>query len=206
MRRLGDDMKESRLHNKPVNEDIAQLKTTELHLNSEIMKLKSDLRILTEINTRINKELTYCQSKLGITPSEKVLLKSEGDDIVTLPHQLHEFDFLIPLFTAYDHKVNALENALSKATEDILELEKKADTIVEDNNVLRLQLEKKSQTILEIYRGGRGEETLGASFYNLEKEDMNERMRLLNEENSTLLTNLKELNVNDKCLLKLTKN
>jgi len=38
---------------------------------------------------------------------------------------------------------------------------------------------------------------------NLEKEDMNERMRLLNEENSTLLTNLKELNVNDNCLLKL---
>jgi len=61
---------------------------------------------------------------------------------------------------------------------------------------------------LEIYRGGRGEETLGASFCkqsimkfindlldNLEKEDMNERMRLLNEENSTLLTNLKEINV-----------
>jgi len=43
-------MKESRLHNKPANEDIAQLKTTELHLNSEIMKLKSDLRILTEIS------------------------------------------------------------------------------------------------------------------------------------------------------------
>jgi hypothetical protein len=30
---------------------------------------------------------------------------------------------------------------------------------------------------------------------NLEKEDMNERMRLLNEENHTLLVNLKELNV-----------
>jgi len=33
------------------------------------------------------------------------------------------------------------------------------------------------------------------SIDNLEKEDMNERMRLLNEENSTLLTNLKDLNV-----------
>ena len=51
---LGDDMKESRLHNKPVNEDIAQLKTTELHLNSEIMKLKSDLRILTEISNNLS--------------------------------------------------------------------------------------------------------------------------------------------------------
>jgi hypothetical protein len=33
------------------------------------------------------------------------------------------------------------------------------------------------------------------SLDNLEKEDMNERMRLLNEENSTLLTNLKDINV-----------
>lgn len=64
------------------------------------------------LDTRLNKELTYCQTKLGITPSEKVFLKTEGEDIVSLPHQLHEFDFLIPLFTAYDAKVGSLENAV----------------------------------------------------------------------------------------------
>mmetsp|Transcript_10146 Transcript_10146/g.8676 ORF Transcript_10146/g.8676 Transcript_10146/m.8676 type:complete len:244 (+) Transcript_10146:424-1155(+) len=66
--------------------------------------------------------------------------------------------------------------------------------IIDDNNVLRAKLEQKSQALLDIYKGGKTDDNLIASFYNLEKEDMNERMKLLNEENNTLLSNLKELN------------
>jgi len=114
MNRRQDDLKESRLQNKPHIEDVSSLKQTEFHLNSEIQKLKADLRILTEINRRINAELSFYQNKFGTSPSEKVLIKSEGHDIASLPHELYEFDFLLPLFKAYDDKTAALERAVRK--------------------------------------------------------------------------------------------
>jgi len=56
--------------------------------------------------------LSFYQNKFGSTPSEKVFIKSEGSDIATLPHELYEFDFLLPLFKAYDDKTAALERAV----------------------------------------------------------------------------------------------
>lgn len=66
------------------------------------------------------------------------------------------------------------------------------------------------RTILDIYKTGHGDENIGVMFSNclleiiklepiyldkLEKEDLNERMRLLSEENNLLISSLKELNV-----------
>lgn len=63
----------------------------------------------------------------------------------------------------------------------MIELEKKSEKIVNDNNILRVQLEKKCQyfaivnrfeliffspcrTILDIYRTGHGDENIGVMF------------------------------------------
>ena len=65
-------------------------------------------------DSRINKELVYYQNKIGIEINDKDVLKGDvGDDIVRLPTQLHEFDFLLPLLTAYDDKINALETSVT---------------------------------------------------------------------------------------------
>ena len=64
-------------------------------------------------DTRINKELVYYQTKIGIEISDRDILKGDlGDDILRLPAQLHEFDFLLPLLNAYDDKIDALETTV----------------------------------------------------------------------------------------------
>mmetsp|Transcript_10146 Transcript_10146/g.8678 ORF Transcript_10146/g.8678 Transcript_10146/m.8678 type:complete len:125 (+) Transcript_10146:43-417(+) len=116
------DNKESRLQIKPGTEDIVQLKTNEMRLGQEITKLKSEIKFLTEINNRLNKQVIAYHNKYGISPLPNSGLEGDKDEIMALPPNLHEFNFLAPLFSAYDAKIKGLENALNKATEDITEL------------------------------------------------------------------------------------
>jgi len=195
MKKTGDD-KESRIINRPINDDVVTLKQHQIQLNSEIMKLKAEVKLLTEINTRVNRELTDCQRKLGITPGDRDMLKGEpADEIIRLPAQLHEFDFLLPLLTAYDDKIEKLDTMLEKTKEEILEMDKKSEKVVQDNIYLRIQLEKKCQQLLDFFRLGNADDGLGNMYSKLEKEELTERMKILSEENGILMNNIKDLSL-----------
>ena len=64
-------------------------------------------------DTRLNKELLYFHSNLGISPSEEQKSDSRQDEIIKLPAHLAEFDFILPLLASYDYKINSLEAAVN---------------------------------------------------------------------------------------------
>ena len=45
-----EDAKDSRIINKPFNDDLVMLKSNEIHLNNEMFKLKSEIKLLSEIS------------------------------------------------------------------------------------------------------------------------------------------------------------
>ena len=47
---IADELKESRITNRPGEDDLVFLKTNEIHLNNEIIRLKSEIKILSEIS------------------------------------------------------------------------------------------------------------------------------------------------------------
>jgi regulator of replication initiation timing len=53
--------------------------------------------------------------------------------------------YLEPLLIAYDDKLDKLEYSLKTLYEDMHELEKKSEGIVEENNFLRKELETKCE-------------------------------------------------------------
>ena len=69
--------------------------------------------LLMSADTRLNKELTFFHVSLGITPSEEQKSELRQDDIIKLPAHLAEFDFILPLLTSYDYKINSLEATVS---------------------------------------------------------------------------------------------
>ena len=48
-----EDPKDSRIINKPSNDDLVMVKSSEINLNIEIMKYKSEIKLLSEISTFI---------------------------------------------------------------------------------------------------------------------------------------------------------
>jgi len=51
------------------------------------------------------------------------------------------------LLGVYDDKIQKLENIIKTMKDDFIDMEKKADAIVNDNYTLRKELEKKSEFI-----------------------------------------------------------
>lgn len=84
---------------------------------------------------------------------------------------------------------------MNNVYDDIREMEEKSKKIIEDNVFLRLELEKKSQALIKLYKTGSIDESVSNLFNKLEKEDFNERIRLLHEENKILLENHQEMSV-----------
>lgn len=80
-------------------------------------------------------------------------------------------------------------------------MEEKTKAIVDDNLKLRMELEKQSKNLLDLYKKGSVDESVSKIFDKLEKEDFNERIRILTEENRILLESHQELKVSiiNKC-------
>jgi hypothetical protein len=56
---------------------------------------------------------------------------------------LSDFEYIGPLFTAYDEKITILENRVEEMREDLESVELKGQLIIEENNYFRKELEKK---------------------------------------------------------------
>lgn len=56
-----------------------------------------------------------------------------------------EISYLEPLLLAYDEKLDKMESMLSTVYEDIKDMEKKSETLIEENAFLRIELEQKCE-------------------------------------------------------------
>jgi hypothetical protein len=74
-------------------------------------------------------------------------------------------------------------------------MEDKTKAIIEDNLKLRMELEKQSKNLVDLYKKGCADESVSKMFEKLEKEDLNERIRSLTEENKLLLDAYQEIKV-----------
>jgi len=59
-----------------------------------------------------------------------------------------ELQYLEPLLLSYDDKLEKMEHTLNMVYEDMQELDRKSEAIVEENIFLRTELEGKCESIL----------------------------------------------------------
>ena len=71
------------------------------------------------LDNRLNKQVIAYHNKYGISPLPNSGLEGDKDEIMALPPNLHEFNFLAPLFSAYDAKIKGLENAVSSPFKEV---------------------------------------------------------------------------------------
>ena len=84
-----------------------------------------------------------------------------------------------------------MEHTLNTVYEDMQELDRKSEAIVEENIFLRTELEGKCEAVLQNYKKGQGD--INNAFTQLDFNDMQERLGLVCEENKELLQKYKEI-------------
>ncbi|EGR34394.1 hypothetical protein IMG5_013450 [Ichthyophthirius multifiliis] len=124
-------------------------------------------------------------------------------DILNIPNGsiqsiTKEIAFIEPLLNAYDDKIEQLEHLLEITSEDYRDMQKKADFLIQDNNTLREELEKKCQFIISLYKNGNPINNIQNSYQKLEKDDLNEKIKILTQENTEFLQKFTEI-----CVLKI---
>ncbi|EAS05948.2 hypothetical protein TTHERM_00790950 (macronuclear) [Tetrahymena thermophila SB210] len=176
-------------------QDFYHKKPSEIQLMNENKTLKKEVAFLDNINLRLGKELTELQVKFNIHPGQFKPFRPEdtGLDQSKFAYVNRELSFLEPLLNAYDDKIQKMERLLETVYDDFRDMEKKADYLIQDNNNLREQLEQKCQLILSIYKDGPIIDNMGNAFLKLERDDLNERINLLSEENKELFAKFQEI-------------
>lgn len=80
--------------------------------------------------------------------------------------------------------------------DELKDMEKRIALVQDDNTYLRKQLEDKNEQILKMYKHGVSDhDNIQTVFSKLEKEDLEDRLRLLNEENFIYIEKLKKYEV-----------
>ena len=74
--------------------------------------------------------------------------------------------------------------------DDLKDMETRITLVTEDNTYLRKQLEGKNEEMLKLFRSG-PQDGVQSVFAKLELASLEERIRLLNEENSIYISRIK---------------
>ncbi|CAD8153997.1 unnamed protein product [Paramecium octaurelia] len=163
---------------------MVQPKQTEAELLNQINSLKSELSFQVNANGRLSKELNECLKRLGITRVDVI-----HQDI---NHQT-DLSYLAPLFIVYEDHIKNYDVILQKLMDDLAAMDARIQMVNDDNTFLRKQLQDKNEQFLRLYQqGGGSANNIKNVFNELEKEDLEERIRLLNEENSIYVNKLKQ--------------
>ncbi|CAD8071397.1 unnamed protein product [Paramecium sonneborni] len=163
---------------------MVQPKQTEAELLNQINSLKSELSFQVNANGRLSKELNECLKRLGITRVDVI-----HQDI---NHQT-DLSYLAPLFIVYEDHIKNYDVILQKLMDDLAAMDARIQMVNDDNTFLRKQLQDKNEQFLRLYQqGGGSTNNIKSVFNELEKEDLEERIRLLNEENGIYVNKLKQ--------------
>ncbi|CAD8045506.1 unnamed protein product [Paramecium primaurelia] len=163
---------------------MVQPKQTEAELLNQINQLKSELSFQVNANGKLSKELNECLKRLGITRVDVI-----HQDI---NHQT-DLSYLAPLFIVYEDHIKNYDVILQKLMDDLAAMDARIQMVNDDNTFLRKQLQEKNEQFLRLYQqGGGSANNIKNVFNELEKEDLEERIRLLNEENSIYVNKLKQ--------------
>ncbi|CAD8156562.1 unnamed protein product [Paramecium pentaurelia] len=163
---------------------MVQPKQTEAELLNQINQLKSELSFQVNANGKLSKELNECLKRLGITRVDVI-----HQDI---NHQT-DLSYLAPLFIVYEDHIKNYDVILQKLMDDLAAMDARIQMVNDDNTFLRKQLQEKNEQFLRLYQqGGGSANNIKNVFNELEKDDLEERIRLLNEENSIYVNKLKQ--------------
>ncbi|CAD8055748.1 unnamed protein product [Paramecium primaurelia] len=162
---------------------MVQPKQSEAELLNQINSLKSELSFQVNANGRLSKELNECLKRLGITRVDVI-----HQDI---NHQT-DLSYLAPLFIVYEEHIKNYDVILQKLMDDLGAMDARIQMVNDDNTFLRKQLQEKNEQFLRLYQQGGSASNIKTVFNELEREDLEERIRLLNEENSIYVNKLKQ--------------
>ncbi|EGR32998.1 hypothetical protein IMG5_064530, partial [Ichthyophthirius multifiliis] len=149
-----------------------QNQLSNIQLLNEIKVLKKEVSFLNNLNSRLGKQL-----KIQLSNNENI------NDMDFNYTRINELPYLEQLLMAYDEKIEIIELSLQNVYEDFREIQKKSEVIVEENNYLQDQLKKKCQEIQQLQIDGMPLQNMALNFQKLEREDLNERIILLTQEN-----------------------
>lgn len=90
----------------------------------------------------------------------------------------HEFTFnkLEPLLLAYEEAILEQKHALDYYKEQVRILEENAKSYVADNQVLRDELQKKCQMLLDIYQNGNPTDQIANIYRRIQRDDLTEKV------------------------------
>ncbi|KAM3130723.1 hypothetical protein pb186bvf_017137 [Paramecium bursaria] len=162
-----------------------QQKPNEQELGAQVNELKAQLSFQTDANLRLSKELTLCLKKLGV---QKVDIQHQEFNGL-----LSDLSYLAPLFLVYDDHIHKLEGLVDNFMEELRDMEQRIKLVADDNTYLRRQLEYKNEEILKMFKQGVSDhDNIQAVFGKLEKEDLEDRLRLHIEENHIYVERIKK--------------
>mgnify|MGYP000137748228 FL=1 len=165
---------------------------------STLERENEDLRDLTD---RLNKELRRCQIALGKEAPRSQEISGEE----VLPPWASNTVFLSPLLLAYDSRIQELTSALDRAKLNIQELGESTKRLSAENSSLREEMERRWKEMLEKEKNELEGGHVGYAFYEAEKNEMQERLDLLSNENGLLLEQLEALKSRNEYLEKVTR-
>jgi chromosome segregation ATPase len=150
----------------------------------ELDSLRRDKADLEDQIKRLNSELDRAQRALG----SDVPKLHEGDEV--LPPWATNAPSLSPLLLAYDNRISELENALDHARRTAEELAESTKRLTKENLQLRDEMEQRWRELLEKQKRELDSGSVGWAFYSEEKNELQQRLDLLSNENSLLLEQL----------------
>lgn len=170
----------------------------------EFLKWRIEKRQMHELIKRMSVQMAMYQSKLNIGFDEiadfkemalNISSKIKNDRLVTYFEQ--DFDYLYPQLLSYDSTIKNLRNVISNYNDDVNLVRQKADRVIKENHSLRDELEKKSIELTKLYKNGIDGVVLGDTLLEIEKQDLQHRNKLLQEELTLVHDNL-AIQINEK--------
>jgi hypothetical protein len=105
-------------------------------LQTETSQLEKENSMLKEQVVRLNKELSNYQKTAGIKP----LTDSSQRNCIDIPDSIADCEAIVPLFTAYDHRIEELSNFIEKQGSVLEILTQRSNDLISENENLRNRL------------------------------------------------------------------
>lgn len=166
---------------------------------SEVETLKREVDDLKDLNTRLSKELQKCLVMLGVDAPKGVDVP--GD----LPPWAVNATFLSPILLSYDNRIHELETSLDVERRKFDELSETSRRITAENGQIREEMERRWKDMIEKQKQDFEHGSTGAVLYTEERNELQERVELLNQEVNILIEQLETFRANNEYLEKFSR-
>eukprot|EP00742_Colponemidia_sp_Colp-10_P007456 GILJ01008031.1.p1 GENE.GILJ01008031.1~~GILJ01008031.1.p1 ORF type:complete len:794 (-),score=180.63 GILJ01008031.1:59-2395(-) len=182
--RLGFSWKQTDIGRPSSREETPILNVSkEQQLLQQISQLRRENEYLRDYATRSTKELGRFQAALPDVGQREV----HGDDEEPLPPWVVNSQYVSPLLLAYDQRISELEQQNSKYQDELQMWQDEVKRVVDQNEQLQAELAQNVQQLLKRQVDSLDSLPLGVTATHEERQELQERIDLLTEENSMLV-------------------